>query len=83
VQLAFVTLETVEEAVATPKDSRKHIPLGLLWRYSRDIGSLTPTYMDHIQACEDCMGILGICRTGRSIEEVKRIAEEEGFYINE
>jgi hypothetical protein len=70
----------VEKAVASPKDSRKHVPLWLLWTYARDIGSLSFGYMEHVLKCEDCLEILDICLTGQSIEEVRRIVEEGRGY---
>ena len=57
-----------------------HLPFSLLWQYSQDRDThLFSAQMDHLTLCEDCIGILWICRTSNSLQDAKTRLTEHGI----
>ena len=57
-----------------------HLPLSLLWQYSQNRDAhLFTAQMDHLTLCEDCIGILWICRSSNSIQDAKARLIEHGI----
>ena len=58
----------------------RHLPLSLLWQYSQNRDTqLFSAQMDHLTLCEDCIGILWICRSSNSIQDAKARLMEHGI----
>jgi hypothetical protein len=51
-----------------------HIPLSILWDYSKTPNPndlRTSSHWDHLRDCEDCASVLWLCNTSVSVESVK------------
>jgi hypothetical protein len=55
-----------------------HIPISQLWEYSRDPSALEWTQREHLASCEDCIGILWVCRSSESVQQVKNSLGKHG-----
>ena len=53
-------------------DDCLHIPISLLWEYSRDPKALDWTHMEHLVSCENCVGILWLSYTSETVTDLKR-----------
>src|SRR5262245_3159788 len=49
----------------------EHIPVSLLFEYSRNSDVLEFAHLDHLESCEDCVAILWLSRTSESLEHLK------------
>jgi hypothetical protein len=56
-----------------------HIQISQLWEYSRDPGTLESRQLEHLCCCEDCMGILWLCRAFERFQQVKNKLKEHGI----
>jgi hypothetical protein len=54
------------------RDSEEHIPLLLLWEYGNELRSLGSEEILHICLCDDCLSVLGLCRSLKTINQVER-----------
>ena len=55
-----------------------HIQLPVLWEFSKNFRMLASFEEQHLFVCEHCIGVLGICRTAKTIEHAKKRLAEEG-----
>ena len=53
------------------------MPLAVLWDHAHDQTALTATQLNHLRQCEDCVGILWLCRGGNSSSEVEHMIKEQ------
>ena len=63
---------TSKESVDPP-----HIPVSLLWQYTKDTIGLVDTEIDHLSACEQCIGLLDLCRACATLEQFEDIMESQ------
>jgi hypothetical protein len=49
----------------------EHIPVSLLWAYSRGYGVLEVAHLQHLASCQDCIAILWLSKTSESLEHLK------------
>jgi hypothetical protein len=61
------------------QDPPKHIPLAILWKYSRESATLAEDHFEHLQDCQDCVAITFLCRKSDSLEEVVRTLDRFGI----
>jgi hypothetical protein len=56
-------------------EDERHIALARLWEYSRDPDSPAILFeeQNHLTTCQDCIGILWLCRGSASVDEVRKI----------
>src|SRR5262249_47861853 len=72
------TAGVMQMAAAQPS---AHIALLVIWEVVRGSMSFTEVEAAHLMNCEDCVGIVGICRVARSFEHAERlVCEELGQY---
>jgi hypothetical protein len=58
----------------------RHLPLSLLWQHSQGRDThLFSGQLDHLTFCEDCIGILWICRTSNSLQDAQARLMEHGI----
>jgi hypothetical protein len=55
----------------------QHLSLQKLWNHAHDLTGLPPEQLQHLGRCEDCVGILWLCRSGRSFADVARIMKRQ------
>ena len=65
---ANVASMATKESVGPP-----HIPVSLLWQYTKDTIALFDSEIDHLNDCEHCADLLGLWRACTSLEHVERI----------
>jgi len=53
------------------KEGEEHIPLSLLWEYGKELRSLSSEQILHICLCDDCLSVLGLCRSLKTITQVE------------
>src|SRR5262249_39731095 len=53
-------------------EGEEHIPLSLLWEYGSELRSLSSEQILHICLCDDCLSVLGLCRSSKTIAQVER-----------
>lgn len=56
-----------------------HIPISVLWTYSRYPDVLESAQLDHLRCCEDCVAIVWLGYTSESVTHLKRSLEEYEF----
>ncbi len=56
-----------------------HIQIARLWEYSKDPTTLESQLVQHLAYCEDCMGILWLCRSSESFQQAKDTLREHGI----
>jgi hypothetical protein len=56
----------------------QHLALSVLWAFRSRKGPLSTDAYTHLAACDDCMALLGICQSSKSLEEAQRRAKEGG-----
>jgi hypothetical protein len=49
-----------------------HIPLTTLWETRAKQRELSADQIDHLQKCDDCSSMLGVCHGCGSMDEVER-----------
>jgi hypothetical protein len=62
--------------------SDSHIPLPILWEYSRNPKPndlRRGSYREHLKDCEHCASVLWLCNTSISIEAVRGKLHEFGI----
>jgi hypothetical protein len=58
----------------------RHVPFSLLWQYSQNHDMrLFSAQLDHLTLCEECIGILWICRTSSSLQDARTRLIEHGI----
>jgi hypothetical protein len=65
---ANVAPMATKESIGPP-----HIPVSLLWQYTKDTIALFDSEIDHLNGCEHCAELLGLCCACTSLEHVERI----------
>src|SRR5262245_18531053 len=53
------------------REGEGHIPLSLLWEYGNELRSLSSEQILHICQCDDCLSVLGLCRSLKTITQVE------------
>ena len=56
-----------------------HILLSVLWDYAHSQVDLDSDQFNHLRKCEDCTGILVLCRVQESPAAVQRRLKDIGF----
>jgi hypothetical protein len=58
----------------------RHIPLSVLWEYATNPkpGALPSAEWDHLKACDECVNVLWLCNTSRSVDDVREKLRERG-----
>ena len=69
----------VEQHNMVSDEDSPHIPMSQLWEYSRHPSALEWTQLEHLASCEDCIGILWVCRTSESVQQVKDSLGKHGI----
>jgi hypothetical protein len=50
----------------------KHITPSILWKYSKQACTLNAAEAEHLDQCQDCVAVLIICRSCKSLQQMKR-----------
>ena len=56
-----------------------HVQILQLWEYSRRPSAFESVHLEHLVSCEDCVGILWMCRTSNSFQQVKDRLKKYGI----
>ena len=48
-----------------------HIPVSVLWEYSKGHRALESEHLHHLASCQDCVAVLWLGRSSDSIEHLK------------
>jgi hypothetical protein len=59
-----------------------HIQLPVLWEFSKNLRTLASSDEQHLLVCENCIGVLGICRGAKTIEHAKEILTRTAIPLN-
>jgi hypothetical protein len=74
--LSVFVLATLDKrqkmADAERHEGEGHIPLSWLWEYGKELRSLSSEQILHICLCDDCLSVLGLCRSLKTITQVER-----------
>ena len=57
---------------ALEKNDENHLTVVTLWNYRNNVGQLSKEEVLHITDCEDCLVLLGVCQSSKSLEEAKQ-----------
>jgi hypothetical protein len=58
----------------------RHVRFSLLWEYSQNSDTrLFSAQLDHLTLCEECIGILWICRSSNSLADAKGLCKQHGI----
>jgi hypothetical protein len=55
-----------------------HVPILLLWEFSKGKTGLGRDQKAHLQDCPECIRVLGLCSSSMAMAQVERIVEEGG-----
>jgi hypothetical protein len=51
-------------------DTDRHIPVAILWKYSRESAIIIRAHFEHLERCKECVVVTSICRYSPSLQEV-------------
>ena len=53
-------------------DDRSHVDLAEIWKHRLTPTDMSIESMRHIFNCKECLDTLGLCKTAKDIDEVKK-----------